>query len=85
MKFIIVVVVVIIVFGVIIVFVFGVCDSGEVVIKFSYVINIDKYFKGIVVFLLEVCVNEEMNGKVCMEVFLNFIFYDDNKVFEVLL
>lgn len=42
------------------------CDLGEIVIKFSYVINIDKYLKGIVVLLLEKCVNEEMNGKVCM-------------------
>ena len=45
------------------------CDDGEVVVKFSHVTNTDKHPKGIAASLLEQRVNEEMNGKMCMEVF----------------
>jgi C4-dicarboxylate-binding protein DctP len=61
------------------------CDPGEVVIKFSHVTNTDKHPKGIAASLLEARVNEEMNGKACMEVFPNSTLYDDNKVLEALL
>ncbi len=61
------------------------CDPGEVVIKFSHVTNTDKHPKGIAASLLESRVNEEMNGKACMEVFPNSTLYDDNKVLEALL
>ncbi|MEO0328997.1 MAG: TRAP transporter substrate-binding protein [Pseudomonadota bacterium] len=61
------------------------CDDGEVVIKFSHVTNTDKHPKGIAATLLEKRVNEEMNGKACMEVFPNSTLYDDNKVLEALL
>ncbi len=61
------------------------CDDGEVVIKFSHVTNTDKHPKGIAASLLEKRVNEEMNGKACMEVFPNSTLYDDNKVLEALL
>ncbi|MBO6784959.1 MAG: C4-dicarboxylate ABC transporter, partial [Alphaproteobacteria bacterium] len=47
------------------------CDDGEIVIKFSHVTNTDKHPKGIAASLLEKRVNEEMNGKACMEVFPN--------------
>ncbi|WP_370231338.1 DctP family TRAP transporter solute-binding subunit [Cognatishimia sp.] len=63
----------------------GACDPGEVVIKFSHVTNTDKHPKGIAASLLESRVNEEMNGKACMEVFPNSTLYDDNKVLEALL
>ena len=63
----------------------GACDPGEVVIKFSHVTNTDKHPKGIAASLLEARVNEEMNGKACMEVFPNSTLYDDNKVLEALL
>ncbi len=61
------------------------CDDGEIVIKFSHVTNTDKHPKGIAASLLEKRVNEEMNGKACMEVFPNSTLYDDNKVLEALL
>jgi len=61
------------------------CEDGEVVIKFSHVTNTDKHPKGIAASLLEQRVNDEMNGKACMEVFPNSTLYDDNKVLEALL
>lgn len=61
------------------------CDDGEIVIKFSHVTNTDKHPKGIAASLLEQRVNDEMNGKACMEVFPNSTLYDDNKVLEALL
>ncbi|MGI9351448.1 MAG: DctP family TRAP transporter solute-binding subunit [Rhizobiaceae bacterium] len=64
---------------------YAACDSGEVVIKFSHVTNTDKHPKGIAASLLEKRVNEEMNGKACMEVFPNSTLYDDNKVLEAIL
>jgi C4-dicarboxylate-binding protein DctP len=61
------------------------CDPGEIVIKFSHVTNADKHPKGIAASLLEKRVNEEMNGKACMQVFPNSTLYDDDKVLEALL
>ncbi|WED27490.1 TRAP transporter substrate-binding protein [Vibrio sp. DW001] len=61
------------------------CDPGEIVIKFSHVTNTDKHPKGIAASLLETRVNEEMNGKACMQVFPNSTLYDDDKVLEALL
>src|SRR6056297_4275077 len=61
------------------------CDDGEIVVKFSHVTNTDKHPKGIAASLLESRVNEEMNGKMCMEVFPNYTLYNDNKVLEALL
>ncbi len=61
------------------------CDDGEVVIKFSHVTNTDKHPKGIAATLFEKRVNEEMNGKACVQVFPNSSLYDDNKVLEALL
>jgi len=64
---------------------FAQCDDGEVVIKFAHVTNTDKHPKGIAATLLAKRVNEEMNGKACMEVFPNSTLYDDNKVLEAML
>lgn len=61
------------------------CDDGEVVIKFSHVTNTDKHPKGIAASLLEQRINDEMNGKACMEVFPNSTLYNDNKVLEAML
>lgn len=61
------------------------CDAGEIVIKFSHVTNTDKHPKGIAATLLEKRVNEEMNGKACMQVFPNSTLYDDKKVLEAML
>jgi len=61
------------------------CDDGEIVVKFSHVTNTDKHPKGIAASLLESRVNEEMDGKMCMEVFPNSTLYNDNKVLEAML
>jgi C4-dicarboxylate-binding protein DctP len=61
------------------------CDDGEIVIKFSHVTNTDKHPKGIAATLLEQRVNNEMNGKACLEVFPNSTLYNDNQVLEALL
>jgi len=61
------------------------CQEGEIVIKFSHVTNTDKHPKGIAASLLEQRVNDEMQGKACMEVFPNSTLYDDNKVLEAML
>jgi len=61
------------------------CDAGEIVIKFSHVTNTDKHPKGIAASLLEKRVNDEMNGKACMQVFPNSTLYNDKKVLEAML
>jgi len=61
------------------------CDDGEIVIKFSHVTNTDKHPKGIAASLLSERVNQEMNGKACMEVFPNSTLYNDKKVLEAML
>ncbi len=63
----------------------GACDPGEIVIKFSHVTNTDKHPKGIAATLLEKRVNEEMNGKACLQVYPNSSLYNDNKVLEAML
>ncbi|EFL89514.1 TRAP transporter substrate-binding protein [Ahrensia sp. R2A130] len=64
---------------------YAACDDGEVVIKFAHVTNTDKHPKGIAASLLEKRVNEEMQGKACMEVFPNSTLYNDNDVLEAML
>jgi len=64
---------------------FAACDPGEVVIKFSHVTNTDKHPKGLAAALFEKRVNEEMNGKACVEVYGNSTLYDDDKVLEAML
>ncbi|MEL6503519.1 MAG: DctP family TRAP transporter solute-binding subunit [Pseudomonadota bacterium] len=61
------------------------CDDGEMVIKFAHVTNTDKHPKGIAASLLAERVNNEMNGKACMEVYPNSTLYNDNKVLEAML
>jgi C4-dicarboxylate-binding protein DctP len=61
------------------------CDEGEIVIKFSHVTNTDKHPKGIAASVLEERVNEEMDGKACMEVYPNSTLYNDDQVLEALL
>jgi C4-dicarboxylate-binding protein DctP len=64
---------------------FAACDEGEIVIKFSHVTNTDKHPKGIAASLLQERVNEEMDGKACMEVFPNSTLYNDDQVLEAML
>lgn len=61
------------------------CDDGEIVIKLSHVTNTDKHPKGMAASLLQQRVNDEMNGKACMEVFPNSTLYNDDQVLEALL
>ncbi|MDF1853846.1 DctP family TRAP transporter solute-binding subunit [Pseudooceanicola sp.] len=61
------------------------CDAGEIVIKFAHVTNTDKHPKGIAADLLKTRVNEEMNGKACMEVYPNSTLYNDDQVIEAML
>ena len=61
------------------------CDDGEMVIKFSHVVAATGHPKGDAATLLAERVNNEMNGKACMEVFPNSTLYDDDKVMEALL
>ncbi|KUJ80655.1 C4-dicarboxylate ABC transporter [Ruegeria marisrubri] len=64
---------------------FAACDEGEIVVKFAHVTNTDKHPKGIAASLLEKRVNEEMDGKMCMEVYPNSTLYNDDKVLEAML
>jgi C4-dicarboxylate-binding protein DctP len=64
---------------------FASCEDGETVIKFSTVTNADKHPKGIAATLLAQRVNDEMNGKACMEVFPNSTLYTDEQALEALL
>ncbi len=64
---------------------FAACDPGETVIKFSIVTNMDKHPKGIAAALLQKRVDEEMNGKACVEVFPNSTLYTDEQVLEAML
>ncbi len=61
------------------------CEAGEIKIKFSHVTNAEKHPKGIAASLLAQRVNEEMNGKACMEVFPNSQLYNDDQVLEAML
>ncbi len=61
------------------------CDPGETVIKFSHVTNTDKHPKGIAASLLAQRINDEMNGKACMEVFPSSQLYNDDQVLEAML
>ena len=65
--------------------VFAACDECETLIKFAHVTNSDKHPKGIAAQLFADRVNEEMNGKVCVEVYPNSTLYDDDKVLEAML
>ncbi|SIS83261.1 TRAP transporter substrate-binding protein [Phaeovulum vinaykumarii] len=64
---------------------FAQCDPGEMTIKFSHVTNADRHPKGIAAQLFADRVNEEMNGRVCVEVYPNSTLYDDDKVLEAML
>jgi C4-dicarboxylate-binding protein DctP len=61
------------------------CDPGETVIKFSHVVAASGHPKGDAATMLAERINNEMNGKACMEVYPNSTLYDDDKVLEALL
>ncbi|NNK78816.1 MAG: DctP family TRAP transporter solute-binding subunit, partial [Litoreibacter sp.] len=61
------------------------CDDGEIVVKFAHVTNTDRHPKGIAAELLRTRVNEEMDGKMCVEVYPNSTLYNDDQVLEAML
>ncbi len=61
------------------------CDDGEIVIKFSHVSNTDTHPKGIAAAHLRARVNDELNGRACLEVYPNSTLYNDDIVLEALL
>ncbi|AEV39434.1 TRAP dicarboxylate transporter, DctP subunit [Pseudovibrio sp. FO-BEG1] len=61
------------------------CDPGEVVIKFSHVVSATGHPKGDFATALAERINNEMNGKACMQVFPSSQLFDDDKVMEALL
>lgn len=61
------------------------CDDGEIVVKFSHVVNSVGHPKGIAATLLQERVNAEMNGVMCMEVFPQSSLYNDDQVLEAML
>lgn len=60
------------------------CDSGEIVIKFAHDVA-ETHPKGVAALDLAKRVNEQMNGKACMQVFPNSTLFDDDKVKEAML
>jgi C4-dicarboxylate-binding protein DctP len=65
--------------------VFADCDKGEEVIKFSFVTAATGHPKGEAATAIAKRVNEDMNGKACMQLFPSSQLFDDNKVMEALL
>jgi len=61
------------------------CDTGETVIRFSHVNRAVGHPIGEAAAMLEKRINEEMNGKACMEVFSNSVLYTDDRVIDALL
>ena len=61
------------------------CDGDETVIKFSHVVAASGHPKGDAAQLLADKINQEMDGKACMELYPNSTLYDDDKVMEALL
>ena len=64
---------------------FAQCDDGETVVKFAHVVTAKGHPKGEMADALAARINEEMNGKLCMQVFPNSTLYDDDKVMEAML
>jgi C4-dicarboxylate-binding protein DctP len=61
------------------------CDSGERIIKFSFVTASTGHPKGEAATAIAKRINTEMNGKACMQLFPSSQLFDDNKVMEALL
>src|SRR5690606_7455344 len=64
---------------------FASCESGEIVVKFAHVVAATGSPKGETATALAARVNDQMNGKLCMEVYPNSQLYDDDKVLEAML
>ena len=64
---------------------FADCDRGETTIRFAHVVSASGHPKGEAATLFAERVNDEMNGRVCVEVFPNSQLYNDDQVLEALL
>ena len=64
---------------------FADCDPGERVVKFSHVTGGTTHPKVVAANNFAARVNEEMNGKLCVEVFPNSTLFGDSKELEALL
>jgi C4-dicarboxylate-binding protein DctP len=64
---------------------FAQCDPGEEVVKFAHVVAATGHPKGEAATDLANRVNEQLNGKMCVQVFPNSQLFDDDKVMEALL
>ena len=64
---------------------FADCDRGERIIKFSFVTAATGHPKGEAATAIAARINEEMDGKACMQLFPSSQLFDDNKVMEALL
>ncbi|MCG6882213.1 MAG: DctP family TRAP transporter solute-binding subunit [Silicimonas sp.] len=64
---------------------FASCEDGEIVVKFAHVVNATGHPKGIAADEFAARVNDEMNGKMCVEVFPNSTLYNDDQVLEAML
>lgn len=60
------------------------CDDGEIIIKFAHDVA-ETHPKGVAALDLAKRVNEQMDGKACMQVFPNSTLFDDDKVKEAML
>ena len=65
--------------------VFANCDPGEEIIKFSFVTSAKGHPKGEAATAIAERINNDMNGKACMQLFPSSQLFDDNKVMEALL
>lgn len=62
------------------------CDPGEKVIRFSHVTAVRGHPKGEAAAALQARINEDLNGRACMEVFPNAtLFADNDEMFQALL
>lgn len=61
------------------------CDPGEQVVKFSLVTALQGHPKGEAALALAEQVNDQMDGRLCMEVYGSSTLYDDDAVFDALL
>src|SRR3546814_6641925 len=64
---------------------FASCESGEIVVKFAHVVAAKGSPKGETATALSARVNDEMYGKLCMEVYPTSQLYDDDTVLEAML
>nr|WP_230374370.1 DctP family TRAP transporter solute-binding subunit [Pontivivens ytuae] len=65
--------------------VFAQCDPGEILIRFSHVTAETGHPKGEAALLLQTRVNEEMDGRACMEVYPRSQLFNDDDVLPAML